>query len=582
MSLHQHYQLKLVFSGPFITQASGTLTLGMDVEMQKDSANQPVINGSLIKGNIRHTLNDFSTLLEDECLKADINRWFGSETSDHQYTPQRTHIDFDFFWQLASDYETSQQQRTRIAIDSATGTVNEGALQIAEDCFPLNCKKPIFAGKIIIRFKNETERLKIEKWLNKALAYIPAMGSFKGVGWGKLVSATLEPIQSSSPTPSNKSLPENATRFGIQLALDRPFCLGRPRTPDSNQIVSDDFIAGNVIKGLIARLYNDDSALLEQKLCFDPLIITHALPTGKENNQINHPIPLSLAIHNDKVIDLSEQPTENIVWENAPKFSPDWKQEDKKTVLKSLQKEMQPPERLLVLRTEINKKGISEESKLFSLKCIETKKHHWCADIDLHQIPKEKQITVLRELQQKLQHGLYGIGKTKAHAQLTFKLDAPFKAETKQLTPGRQIITLITAARMLPPDLRIPGTNSAEALKKTYQKYWQQALTDEVTLENYFAQQSLTSAYYHQIRNQQTEKAYYPEWLTVAGSVFVLNIFDPDTLKKLQNFAITGLPAHPEVDKTAADWKTTPYLPEQGYGEIQIRSCPQQANEATR
>ncbi len=581
MSLHQHYKLELTFSGSLLTQAAGTMALGMDVEMQKDSQGQPVINGSLIKGNIRHTLEEFSELLADTQLSQIIDHWFGKETSDQQYTPQRTQIDFDFFWKLTTPYEKSLNQRTRIAIDSTTGTVKEGALQIVEDCFPLNnSSSPIFSGIITTRFSNNKDQKIFEKWVNKALEYIPAMGSFKGIGWGKLKSAKLKPCELNYANPERNSLPANTTRLGIQLELDRPFCIGRPRTPESNQIVSDDFIAGNVIKGLIARLYDNNEKLLEEKLCFNQLIMTHALPTDKNTNQRNLPIPLSLATFEieegkeKKVVDMAglTQQAERILWEKAPTFSPDWKEQDKKSIAQALQQETSEPKRSLVLRTEINKKGISEEGKLFSLECIEPKNYYWSADIDLCLIDEEKRKTVLKELQDKLSNGFYGIGKTKAHAKLTFKLKAPYKAKTDQLTVGRQIVTLTTTARILPPDLSIQGTNSAKPLKESYQNYWRKVLTATVTLENYYAQQSLTSTYYHQLRNRQTEKAYYPEWLTDAGSVFILEINDAKALEKLQKYAETGLPAHSEADDTPANWKTTPYLPEQGYGEIQINN----------
>lgn len=572
MSLQIDYQLTLTFQGPLLTQSSGTIALGLDVEMQYYQ-DLPAINGSLIRGNIRHTLNEFDQILEGELTK-DINTWFGSE-SISQYKPQRTKIDFDFFWLLTTNYKKTQNQRTRIAINQRTGTVEEGALQIVEDCFPIGSDNPVFSGKINARFIDRKEQKQFEKWLNKALDYIPAMGSFKGIGWGKLIEAKLNSQKTEHPT-----LPENATRFGIQLQFDRPFCLGRPRTTESNQIISDDFIAGNVIKGLIARLYNDDKETLAKQLCFDQLIISHALATDKQSNKRAQPIPLSFAIYKGKVIDMAG--AQKTVWKSAPQFSPDWKEEDKEKINAIMQQGIANLQRLVVVRTEINSANhVSEQGKLFSLECISPEQHLWCADIDLCNIAKEKQTSVLSNLQQKLSKGLTGIGKTKAQAKISFHLDKPYKAEVNALTLGRHIITLITAARILSPDLSIQGTNSASQLKKAYQNYWQHALDNQqLILDTYFAEQTLTGTYYHQQRHQ-TEKKYYPEWLTNAGSVFVLTINDEDTLARLIKLASTGIPAHQEVDGSKANWKTTPYLPEQGYGEIQINN-PVQLNIINR
>ncbi len=578
MSLQINYELTLVFQGPVITQTSGTIQLGLDAAMQYNQG-LPALGGSLIKGNIRHTLNEFDKLLP-EMLSKDIKQWFGEETSDEKYTPQRTQVDFDFFWTLTTLYEKTRNQRTRIAINQETGTVKEGALQIVEDCFPVGSENPVFSGKISARFKDKNEQKRFEKWVNKALEYIPAMGGFKGIGWGRLL-----PDSRLSPMPQKKmesvitteTLPENITRIGLELEIDRPFCLGRPRTPESNQIISEDFIPGNVIKGLIARLYNNDEEALEKQLSFNDLIITHALAAEKNQSKRTQPIPLSIAIYdgeNKEIVDMTklQQSNNKICRENVPRFFPDWKNGDKKRIVDAMQQSVSEPERIVVVRTAITNKGISEEGKLFSLECIDPKQHVWCADIDLCNIPTEKQAAVFNNLQQKIKRGLTGIGKTKAQAKLTLHLDKTYKPKVNPLTPGRQIITLTTAARILPPDLSIPATNSAKALKAAYQTYWQKILGNEVTLETYFAQQSITSTYYHQQRNGKTEKAYYPEWLSKAGSVFVLDINNEQSIEKLTRLINTGLPAHPEIEGAEANWKTTPYLPEHGYGEIQINN----------
>ncbi len=108
MSLQINYELTLVFQGPVITQTSGTIQLGLDAAMQYNQG-LPALGGSLIKGNIRHTLNEFDKLLP-EMLSKDIKQWFGEETSDEKYTPQRTQVDFDFFWTLTTPYEKTRNQ----------------------------------------------------------------------------------------------------------------------------------------------------------------------------------------------------------------------------------------------------------------------------------------------------------------------------------------------------------------------------------------------------------------------------------------------------------------------------------------
>ena len=572
----QDYILNLTFEGPLLSQAAGTMALGLDVEMQKAPDGKPVLNGSLIRGNIRHALAGFAKLLDDEKLSQEIKHWFGHESESGNYKPQRAHANFDFFWRLAQAYDEQKvpNQRTRIEINRESGTVNEGSLQVVEDCFPIGSENPVFSGKITLHYEDPKEKLFFNEWIEKALDYVPAMGSFKGTGFGRLVNAELKEIENKAPL--NTSTPDEHTHFGIRLKIDRPFCVGRPRTSDSNLIVSEEVITGNLIKALIARAYNNNTNQLRKRLCFDQLIIGHALPTPKETSQREMPLPLSLAILDKKVIDMAMSQTIK-KWEQIPSFAPDWKKADQALINDFIKQPDIHPKRLLTLRTEINaENGTSKESRLFSQECIDPSEHDWCADVNLSNIPKNKRTTVFKALQNIFDQGLTGIGKTKAQATVTLT-KSPFTQKSAELKPGQQIITLTTAARMLPPDLRMHGTNSAQTLKTAYQTYWRKILSDDIENENiqlmsYYAQQTLASSYYHQQRHHPEQEKYYPEWLTNAGSVFVLKIDDDKALKKLEEFSHTGLTAHAEADKSAANWKTTPYLPEHGYGEIQVKA----------
>lgn len=579
----QDYKLNLTFEGPLLSQATGAMALGFDVEMQKTAEGKPALNGSLIRGNIRHALAEFTPLIENRDINNDIKRWFGDESNEECYKPQRSTADFDFFWRLTQPYDDQKTatQRTRIEINKKSGTVNEGSLQVVEDCFSIGCKNPVFSGKITLRFQHQAEKKQFKKWIEKALEYIPAMGSFKGVGFGRLIAAELKEVKSKKVT--SHEIPNDKTHFGIRLELDRPFCIGKPRTSDSNLITSEEIITGNLIKALIARTYQNNSTKLEQQLCFDQLIITHALPTDRETLKRKHPAPLSLAILDDdqaekrELLDMATS-QEITKWEQVPSFAPDWKEADHTLINNFIDQPDIRPKKYLTLRTEINsEKGISEESRLFSQECIDSAEHDWCADVNLCNIPEEKQASVFESLKKIFDQGLSGIGKTKAQATVSLT-KKPFTQKSAKLKSGQQIITLTTAARMLPPDLRIQGTNSADDLKATYQTYWRTILSGtadnkNIQLISYYAQQTLASTYYHhqQPPHHPAQEKYYPEWLTNAGSVFVLQIDDEKALKKLEEFSHAGLQAHAEADGNTASWKTTPYLPEHGYGEIQIK-----------
>lgn len=599
-SINQHSQardlikrisLKLTFQGPLISQTTGVMGLGLDATMQRNSEGMPALNGTLIKGNIRHALSEFQILLKDNDLDKNIKKWFGEDSNSGSYEPNRANCDFDYHWVLTTPSITTAKQRTRISIND-NGVVEDGMLQVVEDCFPVGCSNPIFSGRITLRYKTPQELTDFKHWIQKAIEYIPAMGSFKGSGFGKLISGTIKEENVSSPKTKI-----NESRFGILLTLDRPFCIGRPITPDSNRIVSDDFIAGNIIKGIIARTYKNNKEKLKNELCFDNLIITHALPVPSNKLERPKPQALSLVIqesyentegnNKDKtvkeVIDLAKLSNKELKHyspDTAPIFSTDWKPED----YRRLPHHNDSPKRIISLKTEIDSENkISKESKLFTLECIEPKGFNWYAEIDLCKITDaKKQKEVLIRLQKLLNQGLSGIGKTKAFANVS--IIKTINEQNFQLDEQANtfIIKLITNARILPSNLQLQGTNSNKQLKKLYKKYWKEQVHSDLKLKSYFAEQLLSSSYYHQQRFNKDEQ-YYPEWLTKAGSVFVLKANTNEAKHALEKYLQEGLPVYPDVsDKSTpkpATWKTTPYLPEHGYGEICIKPQTGEADD---
>jgi len=578
------FDIKLTFQAPFISQASGVMAMGLDAAMQRNSDDIPVINGSLVRGNILHALKEFQQSLDDDSLKQNITSWFGessttNEKKEDSYKPQRANADFDFYWILETE-ESVNQQRTRIAINDS-GTVKQGALQVIEDCFPTGSdNNPVFRGKIRLRYKLGDEPKKFETWLGKALQYIPAMGSFKGVGFGKLLKASVK--KDKCKQENQQPISPTVSRFGLTIEIDRPFCIGRPVTPDSNRIVSEEYIAGNVIKALIARTYHNDEKKLQEELCFDDIIISHALPAVKnqpENKpERNTPLALSLALQKENnklsIVDMVDK-TEDIFTE-APSFAIDWKPKDRKKVCDLLKRTEISLDKIIMLRTGIDaEKGISKENTLFSLECIEPRDHVWCADIDLVNVPEKQRQQVLGKLQTILRKGLNGMGKTKARVTITLQAE-PFVQvnTTATLTlntndASHYVVSLTTAAKLLPHDMQISGTNGDKALETYYQQYWHQ-IDKSIELKHYFAQQTLTSTYYHTQMHQPLDK-YYPQWLTDAGSVFVLEINNEKALKALQDCLSQGLPTYCDNKDNPPSWRDTPFLPEHGYGEIQIK-----------
>ncbi len=594
--IYKVYELVLNFQAPLLSQQVGTLSAGIDSMMQRYQG-KPVLNGSLVKGNLRHALYQLALLLpptQQEDLEQAISRWFGykpqvGQEDERQWQGDlaRGNVYFNTFWCYKGKSDHPTKLRNRIKINEH-GTVEEGALMSLEECFPLD-SQPQFSGLLRASFDSQHEQQQFEHSIEKACQLIPAMGSFKGIGFGRLLSSTLQvsaPKQPSIPTLKDKS------RIGLRLRFDQPFCVGRPRTNHSNRIESDSFISGAVLKGAIAQHYartlaeqglSPDalSKRLRNKYQFDDLIISHALPSSVGSEYRSVPIPFSLVAHKTGLFDASGYTLEALLEvlarasDQPASFQLDWKSEW--AAASKLCQQASPLKRITLVRTEINpERNSAEESRLFSMECIDPKDTEWLCYLDLSKIKKDKQ-SLWRDLLALLAQGIDGIGKTKAHASVEFVpegFSSPAAPLLDSFTQAFELnLVLVTQARMLPRQLERrleaspPDVQTDQMLHDLYSDYWQQHSDNGLSLVRYFAQQKRYGGEYAK-RHYQQAQPYAPEWLTEAGSVFVLRVANEYGLRCLKAWQQQGLPAASDSDGQSPTWKTTAYLPENGYGEI--------------
>ena len=607
-----YHTLSLKLQAPIISQAVGALAFGFDKAVLRGN-DGCVLPGSLIRGNLRHALQHFAEVLDAntaEELKKDIRRWFGPDSKEDELpadmAPLRACLHFDYYWQ-AQDPGDGKTPRYRIQIDEKTGAVKSGHLVVIEAPYAVG-QTVEFTGKIIARLHDEAEDVKLQHWLGKAAAYLPAVGALKGVGFGKLVEGRLKPLDETKTSNTQATgLFTGKTRIGLALELDRPFCIAQSHVPHGNLFTSEETIPGGVIKGALARsLSEGDKNALE----FDRLVFSHAHPAQIKAGAATRErvIPWSLCkVDDDKFVDLALPPKDCALDQEAllykkplvgaglahdrqlpetPTFQIDWKDEDwgKANTACAIHADVS---RHLAVHTAIDPKtGLSADSQLFSLDCIEPKGHHWCADVDLSATLAPEAIRP--KLLEALSRPLLGIGKTKAIA--TPKLlpksftDGESKPDPITLiakvgeaaTVLVYVVTLQTPARILLSVDAVPPSGGADALHKLYADYWRKHSNGGLSLVRYFARQrrvggEFLQRYYWD--KQSPEPAYQPLWLTEPGSVFLLKVENLEQAKAcLEKWHRLGLPQpdSDDNDDSAGDWRWNPYICENGYGEIRV------------
>ena len=561
------HDLTLVLQGPILSQASGALRFGLDLAMQRYHG-RPVLNGSQIRGNIRHILRKFDARLAGGI--AHLERWFPDE--DASFGDRRSPIVFDMFW--AALAPPRDGLRTRIAIESETGKVRKGALAIAEDLYPSGSCVP-FHGIIHGRFQDEAEADGFARWLDKALQWLAAVGAQKGVGYGRLLWHELNISQVVLPAVV-PALPAGTQRLRLELTLDRPFCIGRQVSKEDNRIVSSTEIPGQVLKGVLARRLAEQtgkagtalSEELQNRLCFDQLVVNHARPAPCGGDPAPA-MPLNLAkVKNRWRSFTSPEPPDDLP--EAPAFQPDWKGPDWADAARHLGIGAARPQRHLLVRTAIDETtGAAAESQLFSLECVDPPGFTWVAEIDLDGVAESRRAEVLEELQALLAPGLDSIGKTRARAQVRLGAAAPPALEEKG---NRWQLTLQSAARLLPLDFCPTGIDAWEEMREAYQCYWRHQSGGSLEMTAHFARQRLAGGdYYH--HHFRKGKNYVPELLTERGSVFILQAApgrEEEARDWLGQWLRCNLPAW-QGEGEPANWRSTDHIPENGYGEIAVQ-----------
>ena len=183
--------------------------------------------------------------------------------------------------------------------------------------------------------------------------------------------------------------------------------------------------------------------------------------------------------------------------------------------------------------------------------------------------------------------GLPGIGKTQATATVSFNLPEPrLDPRPLKVTPaGHQVWRIVLETDAL---LHGPGDvfkhedqlDPVDRLNRQYRDYFAAAINDRTgqvvaTADDLqlsaFATQRWVGGYLAR-RYPAYSDRYYPHLLTEAGSTFFLTT-PPDTSPAVVSFATAGLPLPPSVPDEPMQHERSPFIPQNGYGEVSIEAA---------
>lgn len=582
----QRFTIAITLKAPILTQTSGAVGHGFDAAMRRDEMQRPALPGSLIKGNLRHSweqLHQITNLPE----KGEIDHWLGTpspESSDD--APKRGLLVFakewsDLQWQKNRD----THKRFRIKIDQATGAVEDGALMAIESPYAAG-ESITFTGHIDAEL-NKDEGKKLKQMLEKGLGFIPALGALKGNGFGQIIKVAVTTGQTKVNHKPFANQHLTLQPIGLRIIPEQPFCFAKPAIGKENHFETENHIPGGALVAAIAqRISNQPERWPTLAENLEHLHFTHALPVQAGGKKRPIKLPLSIVKIDQHYLNIAQNSLSDTQSEEPPIFNIDWKPDDWATPLaryNPLVDNNAPtePTKVLDIRTAISKEdGRAEHSNLFSMEMVSPKGFHWLANLNPSAtIELTTWQTILQELHELLQQPLTHLGKTKTSAQVVFEEPYLYTCKEAGHQDGKVAIYLQSPTRLLPTGFHSAGTNHGHKLKQDYQAAWHELSAGSLKLNHFYAQQHLLGGNYWWNRfvkphAQGINKPYHPEVFTSPGSVFIMDILDPEKAKShLERWQQTGLP---QLQNTQGgeSWKQNPWIKTNGYGEIMLNIEP--------
>ncbi|WP_448872443.1 RAMP superfamily CRISPR-associated protein [Desulfobulbus propionicus] len=587
----------LTLQAPFLTQSTAPGAYGLDAVLARDHQGRIMVPGTLLVGRLRQAWEELRSVVGDACAtdvptKDEIRDLLGVESAEGEFQPSRKRLNCTDF--LFNGVEPGTAIRNRIAMDDEMGAAEQRQLMALESPFASG-RTLVFSGLMRFDAGDVSKAEIIRGQILCGLQWIAQLGAFRSIGFGRVVDVTVHALLKHEIKVQQRPL-QSACGLDMICMPEAPFCLAdRPKA--GNIFTSLEEIPGNVLKGCVAetlrRLETDSTKgnfpFTMLKASFSRLRFSHAFPS---NICLTRPVrpPLSL-VKSKGLYDVALLDGPALINGQAPEFSVDWKKTDDVQTLfgwPALRREMR-------VRTAIDREKLrNQDEDLFAYEMVVPDGKRWLARIDASDIEERNRDQVLRELSGLLCPGLLGLGKSKVAVRVKVVEEGTFHSAQPQdeavnldTMKGFLVLTLQTPALLLDPAAMV-GQTDRTTLQQEYQAAWTALSGELLTLERFFAQQTLAGGRYQHGRFQQNQ-VYRPWLLTTAGSVFVFSFKAEDKSRvqeKVKTWRRRGLDLPPAVikcylpkkkAKTGAEkdavetiWQHCPFIPQNGFGEIAV------------
>ncbi|MCP4559174.1 MAG: hypothetical protein GY873_29175 [Bosea sp.] len=563
-------ELSLTIRSPFLFQGLDG-ALGIDAAALRDEQGRPVIPAEQVKGVLRAALDVLAKHAPDVATAAEIETLFGRESSSTDKgsgagasdEPNRARI---FFRDLVAEGLSAPSITTRVEIDDETGAAKTGALQMIELAAPFGAEVA-FVGRMILQERDEAKARRVVHALGLAAELVPAIGALKSSGFGEVVARKISVVPDAPKTPASLAGP--VERIDYRVSFDGPILVDARREAE-NLFVGSDIVPGAVFKGALATKLAVQGLNPETdpdwSAALSALHVSHAFPESEDGRATGLPIPFSaltwrvgqdwavadaLLAGGGVVSPEGEVAAHVLDWKGAA-----WDAFHRRT---NWPVDFDPPSPLLRSHVKIERDSlVAADQQLFTTVAKSVWRRGedrwlpraWRLSVDFGKVPE----AFRDRLRAAIEAGLEPIGKTQASA--TFEIagtSVPVAAPIPG-RPGLHAVTLATPALLLDPCSQVPVAEQYRAVIK-------QQTGGE--LLRFFALRNLAGGYVS-MRRRPYGRTYYPFVLTKAGSVFLIEGADSARLQEIARFGFQPVALQ---GADTLDWRTCPYLPENGYGQ---------------